>query len=220
MHFILRWLRYLWSNEDGFFGIGMGPSSQEKQQYAGLAGIANFGTSQGEGDILAADNFWKAILSGDPTQMSKVLGPEFSGINKRGQESKKTASEFGNRGGGTNAGMQMTDDKTRSSIDELISNLTGHAASALGASGSGLLSVGASAHDAAFSQANTMQQQRLAQLNDLFKSIASVAAAPFTGGASLGGLTGSGPQSFSLPGGGGGGGIDLSSVDEGKYGGF
>lgn len=207
MHFILRWFGYLWSNEDGFFGIGMGPSSQEKQQYAGLAGIANFGTSQGEGDILTADNFWKAILSGDPTQMSKVLGPEFSGINKRGQESKKTASEFGNRGGGTNAWMQMTDDKTRSSIDELISNLTGHAASALGASGSSLLSVGASAHDAAFSQANTMQQQRSAQINDLFKSIASVAAAPFTGGASLG------FGALKMPGGGSGagGGSDVGS---------
>jgi hypothetical protein len=189
---------FLWAGTVGLFGIGMGPSSQEKSQYGDIGNLANFATTQGEGDISTADNFWRSILSGDPTQISKVLGPAISGINKRGQESKMTTAQFGNRGGGTNASMQMTDDTTRSSVDSLISSLTGKAADALGASGSSLLSTGLSAHTAAFSAADTIQKQRSAQINDIFKSIASLAAAPFTGGASLTGLAG-GP-----PGGGGG----------------
>jgi hypothetical protein len=178
---MLKIIRYLWQNEDGFFGLGQGPSSEEKQQFRSLAGAANFATGQGEGDILSADKFWQSILSGDPSQISKVLGPLTSGINKQGQQAKKTAAEFGNRGGGTNAAMQMEDTNTRTAYDSLVSDLTGKAASALGASGSSLLAAGVSAHEGAFSEANTIQQQRAAQLDDIFKSITQIAGA-FVGG--------------------------------------
>jgi hypothetical protein len=183
-----------------FFGIGTGPSSQEKSLEAALASAGNFGIGEGEKDILASDNFWKAILSGDPGQIAKVMGPEMSAANKKGQESKKTASEFGNRGGGTNAGAQMTDDKTRSTIDQMISQLTGSAASNLSSSGHGLLNAGIGANQAAFSAAQTIHDQNSAKWNDIFKSAATVAAAPFTGGASLGMGT------MRKPGGGGDGG--------------
>ena len=166
-----QWLRYLWENEDGFFGIGEGPTSAQKSEAGALGSLGNFGTSEGESDIMASDTFWKSILSGDPGQISKVLGPQMSGINKRGQESKKTAAEFGNRGGGTNARMQMTDDSTRSSIDSLISSLTGSAAGALGSSGSSLLSTGLAGHEGAFSADTTIQQEEAAKMNDMFNSI-------------------------------------------------
>src|SRR6266700_7643167 len=110
-------LRHLWVNEDGFFGIGEGPSSGEKAEAGELGSLANFATGEGEADISASDKFWPSILLGDPGQIAQVLGPEMSAINKQGQQKKKTAAEFGNRGGGTNAGMQMTDDTSRSSID-------------------------------------------------------------------------------------------------------
>lgn len=185
-----RLLRHLWSNEDGFFGIGMGPTKEEKGQYGDIAGIGDFGTSEGKKDTLASDNFWHSILSGDPGKIATVLGPEISGINKQGQQQKKTTAEFGNRGGGTNASEQMAGDNTRTSYDSLVAELTGKAAGALGASGASLLSVGLSAHDTAFSDANIIHQQKMAKTNDLFKSITAVAAAPFTGGASLGLLAG------------------------------
>ena len=131
-----KWLRYLWENEDGFFGIGQGSTAREKGEQGALAAIGNFGTSEGESDIMASDKFWKSILSGDPGKISQVLGPAMSGINKRGQQAKQTAAEFGNRGGGTNAGMQMTDDSTRASIDQMIAELTGKGADTLGSTGS------------------------------------------------------------------------------------
>jgi hypothetical protein len=179
-------------NEDGLLGIGQGPSGAEESQFNDLAGASNFATSSGESAISSANNFWQSILSGDPAQISKVLGPAMSGINKQGQQEKMTLSQFGNRSGGTNAQAQLIGDKTRSSVDSLISSLTGDAAGALGASGAGLLSAGISGHQAAFSDADTIQKQKSAQINDIFKSIASLAAAPFSGGFSLPGFGGSG----------------------------
>jgi hypothetical protein len=199
MHFLIRALCewFMFGGTVALFGIGMGPSSQEKQQYGDLGNLANFATSAGESDISSANNFWQSILSGDPSQISKVLGPLMSTVNKQGQQQKKTLAEFGNRSGGTNATAQTIDDSTRSTVDSAISSLTGGAASALGTTGSSLLSTGLSGHEAAFSSADTIQKQRSAQINDIFKSIASFAAAPFTGGASLG-------LAFSGSGGGGG----------------
>jgi hypothetical protein len=200
-----QWLRYLWTNDDGFFGIGIGPSKQENQQYGDLANLANFSTSRGEGDIASADNFWKSILSGDPGKIARVLGPETSAINNQAQQAKKTASEFHNRGGGTNAGMQMANDQVRSRYDDILSSLTGHAAGALGSMGQGLLSTGAGAHEGAFGEADVLHQQRQAKIGDIFKSITSIAASVFGPGGFLGktaaGAAGAG-------GGGGGGSAD------------
>ena len=193
------WLRYLWKNEDGFFGIGQGPNQAEFGAENALLGAGNFGIGQGEGDILASDNFFKAILSGDPAQISKVLGPTMSAINKQGQQSKQTASQFGNRGGGTNAFMQTTDDTTRSAIDKTIADLTGTAATSLGTGGRGLFASGISSTGAGFNAASTIQQQNANKWNDIFQSTAAFVAAPFTRGRSLGMGT------LSKPGGGGGG---------------
>ncbi len=193
-------LRYLWTNEDGFFGIGMGPSKEQKNQYGDIANLANFATSRGEGDIAQADNFWKSILSGDPMKISQVLGPETSAINNQAQQAKKTASEFHNRGGGTNAGMQMAGDEVRSRYDKMLSGLTGEAAGQLGASGHGLLGVGVGAHEGAFGEASTIQQLKQQKISDLFKSITSVAASIFGGpGGLLSGMKASSPATSSDP---------------------
>jgi hypothetical protein len=165
-----------------FFGIGLGPSKQEKSEFGALGNLANFATSTGESDISSADNFWKAILSGDSSKIAQVLGPQTSAINKQAQQQKKTASEFGNRGGGINAAEQMSGDNVRTTYDTMVSDLTGKAATALGTTGSSLLAAGASAHEGAFSEANTLQQQRSAKLDDIFKSITSIAAAFVPGG--------------------------------------
>ena len=174
---------FLFAGTLGFFGIGMSPDKNQKGEFGAIKGIGDFATSQGQGDILASDNFWKGILSGDPGQISKVLGPEISGINKRAQESKKTSSEFGNRGGGTNAGNQMIGDKMSSEVSEMYSALATHAAGALGGQGSGLLSQGASAHGEAFGEATTLHQESMSKTNDIFKSITSLASAFVPGGA-------------------------------------
>jgi hypothetical protein len=189
-----QWLRYLWENEDGFFGIGMGPDKNEKSQFYDLGNLANFATSHGEADIASADKFWKGIMSGDPNKIASLLGPETSAINKQGQQELKTTEEFGNRSGGTNAKAQQSGDRTRQIYDSMVSNLVGQGASALGASGSSLLAAGASAHEGAFQEADVLHQQRSAKLNDIFKSIAEIAGGIFGGpaGAAAGSKLGGG----------------------------
>jgi hypothetical protein len=180
-------LKYLWQNEDGFFGIDEGPSSQEIAAAGQLGQIGNFATSTGEANINASDEFFRSILSGDPGQISKVLGPAMSSINKQAEQSKLTTAEFGNRGGGTNSRTATAGDTARSSIDSLVGNLTGTAASTLGTTGQNLLSTGESATSADFSAQTQIQKQKAAKWNDIFSSIASVAGAvagiPGLGGA-------------------------------------
>lgn len=180
------------------FGIGMGPSSGEYSEAGALGNIGGFSTSTGMGDVSQASDFWKAILSGNQTQMSRVLGPAYSNINQRGGQELKTLSEFGTRSGGTEAQQQQIGDTMRSQASTLEGNLLGGAASSLGQIGSGLLSTGLSATEAAFRAQQTIQQQKAAKLNDIFKSIADIGLAPFTGGASLTGLTGGSTSSFNF----------------------
>lgn len=158
-----------------FFGIGEGPSSAEKSEQGLTGSLANFATSTGEGDIGAASDFWKSILSGDPSQIAKVLGPEISGINQQNQQKKKTSAEFGNRSGGTNASMQAEDQSTRGAYNDILSSFTGSAASNLGSMGGGLLNTGLTGHEASFDMSKTIHDQNLAKWNDIFKSIADVA---------------------------------------------
>jgi len=181
---MLRFLLQPWMNlmMPSFFGIGMGPSKEEGQQAGAIGNIGSFGTSTGEGDISAASDFFKAILSGDQTQLSRVLGPAYSNINKRGGEELKTLSEFGTRSGGTAAQQQQIGDKMRGEASELEGSLLGGAASNLESMGSGLLSTGLSAHEAAFGAYKDIQQQKAAKWNDIFKSITDVASAIIPGG--------------------------------------
>jgi hypothetical protein len=165
-----------------FFGIGMGPDQREFQEYGATANIGNFGTSKGEKAINTASNFWEDIVSGDQTKIAKALGPEFSAINKRGQQQQKTASEFGNRSGGTNAYENASGDTIRAEADTLTGQLAGGAAGQLGSMGEGLLGIGLSGHEAAFGMAKTIHDQKAAKLGDIFHSIASVASSVATMG--------------------------------------
>src|ERR1035438_3430306 len=127
------------------FGIGQGPSGAQSADAGMLGNVANFGPSQGEGDIMQSQNFWSSILSGDMSKISTVLGPQMSAINKQAQQEKKTTAEFGNRGGGTNAVMANIDTSATSQIHDMIGKMTGSAATNLGSMGSSLLSTGAQA---------------------------------------------------------------------------
>lgn len=183
---IKQWLRWLWHNENGFFGIGQGPSSAQKREAGLEAALANFATSEGEADILKSDEFFKAILSGDPSAMARVLGPEFGAIAGQSEQEKKTAAEFGTRSGGTTAGMQRSGERARSQIDQLMASLTGTAAGELGGGGRSLLGLGSAAHGEAFNMESLIQKLKAGKWNDIFGSAASVAsgiAGGFGGGA-------------------------------------
>ena len=174
------------------FGIGMGPSSQENQQYNQLGASSNFSTGLGEQNLTASSKFMNGILSGDSSKISQALAPQIGAAKASANSQRLADTTQGNRSGGTAASTAAASDKAHSDITNLIGGATSGAASGLASSGGSLLSSGMSGNQAAFGEANTLQQQHEAKMNDIFKSVAAVAAAPFTGGASLSLLAGGG----------------------------
>lgn len=117
----------------------------------------------------------KSILSGDPSKITQALAPQISAEKKSVQQDQKSNAEMGTRSGGTAASTAASADKVHSDITSLVGQLTGNAASGLTSAGEGLLGTGTSATQATFGDAKTMQEQKAAQWNDIFKSAASVA---------------------------------------------
>lgn len=146
--------------------------------------ISGYGVNQGEGDINAASGFWNSILSGDPAKIGQVLGPQIQAIEGQGQQQKQTLGQFGNRSGGTNAKAQTIGDTTRSEVNNMVSNLTGSAASNLGSMGQNLLGQGTAALQ---SQVNASQTQMSNWQNSLFGGLAKGVTSAL-GDAAVGGL--------------------------------
>jgi hypothetical protein len=192
---------FLWAGTHFFFGIGEGPSKGEITAANNLQSNASFATETGEGDISTANNFWNAILSGNPADISKVLGPNIAAITGEAQQSIDTTSAFSNRSGGTNAGIQNTQNNTRGSIQNMIDSLTSTAATNVGNMGMNLFNTGTQAEVAQFQEQEALHGQKSGQINDIFNSITSLLS--------------------SIPGlGGGGGSSNAAAIDATASGGY
>lgn len=127
--------------------------------------IMGFGTGVGEGDIGAASAFDETLLDGNPAQVAKLLAPQIKNISDQANQSIATKSEFGNRTGGTNASNQQTTDTARANVDNMVSELTGQAATNLGNLGTSTLGLGLTANQL---QEEEAQQKLQNQQNSLF----------------------------------------------------
>ena len=117
------------------FGIFEGPSKQEGQAFNALSGASSSAIGQGQSDITSGTNFFKSLLSGDPTQIAGVLSPAISADKVATQQDQKTTAMMGNRSGGTAAHNAAASDKVHSDITNLTGNLLGGAASSLTSAG-------------------------------------------------------------------------------------
>jgi hypothetical protein len=127
----------------GFWGSIFGGSNPTLNSGINQSGqVAGFGQSQGEGLLTSAGNFFSGLLGGNPAQAAKLLAPQIQQNQQQAQQQKQVNAQFGNRSGGTNASNQTIDDKTRSNISTMISNLTGQAAGAAASMGQNLLDTG------------------------------------------------------------------------------
>src|SRR5271166_5733667 len=154
-----------------FFSSLFGGSNAAIDNATANAGqIMNFGTNLGEKNLTTGSNFYNDILSGDPTKIGAILGPELSGIQQQGQQQIQTAGEFGNRSGGTNAAAQTNFDSQRANVEKLISQLTGQAAAGVTGIGENALNTGLNANAL---QANESQQQLENTINSIFGKILS-----------------------------------------------
>lgn len=109
--------------------------------------IGGFATGLGKSSTSQGIKFLSDIVSGDSTKISRALGPEIGAIQKRTQQQKNEASQFGNRSGGNNAVMQAAGDTARSEVTNLEGGLLGGAVSGLVSSGESLLDKGMAAYD-------------------------------------------------------------------------
>ena len=137
-------------------GIFTGSNPTLQSDIGNSGDVAGFGISQGEGDISNASGFYNSLLSGNQADISKLLAPQISDITGQGQQQKNTLAQFDNRSGGTNSQAQGIDDKTRASINDMISKLTAGAAAGDASLGTSALGLGLSAND---QQAQEAQQK-------------------------------------------------------------
>lgn len=120
--------------------------------------VAGFGIGAGESAVNTGLGFEEGLLSGNQAEEAKLLAPEISGIQKRGQQQIQTAGEFGNRSGGTNASAQNNIDTQRGEVNNMISQLTGGAAANVTQAGEGLLNTGLNASEAQAQEAQMRLQ--------------------------------------------------------------
>ena len=164
------------------FGIDMGPSSGEYGATNALTGESGFAGSMGEGLLSNSSALINGLLSGNQSDIAKLLAPQIGAISKQANEKTQNQRDICRaRSGGTNASNQNTMDTARSSVNDMISSLTGSAMGAGASLGSNLLGQSMSGYNNVFSQNNTEQQQRLAKMNDIFNSSAAVAGGIFGG---------------------------------------
>jgi hypothetical protein len=149
-----------------FWSSMFGGSNPTLNQGINQAGqISGFGQAQGEGLLTSAGNFFSTLMGGNPAQTAKLLSPQIQANQQQAQQAKQTAAQFTNRSGGTNAAAQTIDDKTRANISDMISKLTGEAATASADMGKGLLDTGIAALN---QQVNFSQGQMQNWANSIF----------------------------------------------------
>lgn len=127
-------------------GLFTGSDSTLDNDINNAGNVMGFGTAVGEGDIRNASDFYNTLLAGNPAETAKLLAPQIGQITGQGEQAKKTLAEFGNRSGGNNSKAQTIDDTTRASIDNMISQLTGTAATNVGNLGTSTLGLGLNAN--------------------------------------------------------------------------
>lgn len=128
-----------------------------------LINTGSVATGAGLGDVNDASKFYRGIMGGD----TSVIAPQISAIQKQGSQALQTASQFGNRSGGTNATVQMSQDSTRASINDLIAQLTGTGASTLATLGTNLLNTGTRST----AQGADISMQNKSIVNQLLQSV-------------------------------------------------
>ena len=146
-------------------GLFTGSNSTLTGDEANAGDVMGFGTATGEGAVSTGLGFEEGLLSGNQAEEAKLLAPEIGNIQKQGQQQIQTAGEFGNRSGGVNASAQNNIDTQRSQVNDMVSKLTGSAASNVTNTGENLLNTGLEANQI---QAGESEEKQKEQADSIF----------------------------------------------------
>jgi len=128
-------------------GLFTGSNSTENGDVGNSGQIMGFGTAAGEGAVQTGLGFDEGLLSGNQSQIAKLIAPQIQAQQQQGQQQIQTAGEFQNRSGGTNSSAQNNIDTQRANVNNMISQLTGQAAGAVTQTGENLLNTGLKANE-------------------------------------------------------------------------
>jgi hypothetical protein len=152
------------------------PTAKEQSRFGGLSDEQ---LAAGQGAETAAQTYDMNLLN-DPT---KALAPEISAGQGQVEQQQLQNSNFGNRGGGTNASTQNAENANRGNIINLMGETQGQAASALGSLGTSEVGTGSSALGNEADLANQRRQQQVSDVNGVAQGAASIATGMMGGGA-------------------------------------
>lgn len=170
----------------GLFDLISGDPTEKEQKRFGS--LSEEQLAAGQGAETAAQTYDMNLLT-DPT---KALAPEISAGQGQVEQQQLQNSNFGNRGGGTNASTQNAENQNRGNIINLMGETQGQAASALGSLGTSEVSSGQGALGSEAGLANQRRQQQVGDVSGIAKDAGSIATGLFdTAGAST--LTGADP---------------------------
>ncbi len=170
-----------------FLGAILGGQNKTLNQTIGKAGdISNFSTGVGQGAITDANEYYKNILSNDPSKIAESIAPEISAGAQGTQQEKQQLAQFGTRSGGTAAASAGADAANRTNIMNLIARLKGQAAAGETGIGENQTGMGLAANS---QQANLSQQQLQNYINSILGSgIGDLANTALQGGEAALGL--------------------------------
>lgn len=165
----------------GLFGIGgSAAKTDRKQQINSWGALQNLAGTEtraggrellaGEGGVNKAKDYWSALMSGDPTAMSKVLAPQISAIKGQSGQNIRGLQQFSGRSGGTSGAVQAENVEAMSAIQNLFDMLGPMAAEEFGKlsefqteAGSGLLGMAGENEATIGSQATGSRQTTVPQ---------------------------------------------------------
>lgn len=174
-----------------FLGSLFGGSSPTLNNLIDTYGsIGQSQTGQGQKNQNTATDFWDSIVSGDATKQMQALSPEISAAKVSNQQTRKTNTIFGNRGGGTAASNAASSDKLHSDITDLIGSLTNSSASSLATVGTSQVNTGLSS----FGMQENADAERMQNWSDSILGLGLTKGAGFLEGFGLGKVPSGTPQ--------------------------
>ena len=123
----------------GLFGIGGSSTKTDRgnqlSSWGDLSSLTNAtsaaggkGVAAGQQGLGQAQSYFSSLLSNEPGKVAQAVSPQVSAITGQAQQTRQTASEFGNRSGGTNAIQAAQPAQESAQVTNLINTLIPQAA--------------------------------------------------------------------------------------------
>jgi hypothetical protein len=152
--------------------------------------IEKFGLQTAQKDIPAGEkalgqslDYYTPLLTGNRQAMMEEAGPEISTLAQNYMNARKQLSQFGARGGGTNAAVAESRYNMADQVTQILETVRSNAAKSVADIGTSLANIGVSAMNTSAATAGTIQSQQLQQqqqTNEILTNLGGALGKVFT----------------------------------------